>query len=94
MCFLACARKADMDHVAGVAKLKRYIGREGLTQSGFAVKAKVPGPQVSLWLSGQRRPSITSALKIQTATAGEVTVADWALLRRRRSPSLNHQGSR
>jgi DNA-binding transcriptional regulator YdaS (Cro superfamily) len=66
--------------VPGVAKLKSYMKARALTQSAFAEKAGVPGPQVSLWLSGARCPSIASALKIETATGGKVVVSDWAKL--------------
>jgi len=61
----------------GPAKLKKYLHRQGLTQEQFAVLARVPGPQVSLWLSGRRRPGLDSAFKLEQATGGAVRAADW-----------------
>jgi transcriptional regulator with XRE-family HTH domain len=73
--------------VPGISKLKSYMKARGLTQSAFAEAAGVPGPQVSLWLSEARRPSIASALKIESATGGSVVVADWVEQRKRPAKS-------
>jgi transcriptional regulator with XRE-family HTH domain len=61
----------------GREKLRRFLEKHELTQEAFAAKAKVPGPQVSLWLSGKRRPGPDSIAKIEKATDGEITLADW-----------------
>jgi transcriptional regulator with XRE-family HTH domain len=61
----------------GRAKLRRFLKQHGLTQEAFAEKAHVPGPQVSLWLSGKRRPGPDSIAKLRDATGGEITFDDW-----------------
>lgn len=61
----------------GAEKLRAYLKDHRLTQEQFAEAAGVPGPQVSLWLGGKRRPSLASALKLEAATAGAVRAADW-----------------
>ena len=48
-----------------------------MTQLEFAELAGVPGPQVSMWLSGRRRPGLESAFKIEKATGGKVRATDW-----------------
>lgn len=70
----------------GPTKLRAYMKRSGLTQEQLAAAADVPGPQVSLWLNRKRRPSLESAFKIERATAGEVTAADWLPSRRAHRP--------
>jgi DNA-binding transcriptional regulator YdaS (Cro superfamily) len=67
-----------MEGMTGATKLQQWMEGRGLKQSAFAALANVPGPQVSLWLNERRRPSISSALKIESATGGFVRVADWA----------------
>ncbi len=62
----------------GAQKLAAYLKRGGLTQLEFAKLAGVPGPQVSMWLSGRRRPGLNSAFKIERATAGAVPAFCWA----------------
>ena len=61
----------------GSAKLAAYLKQKKLTQQAFAEAAQVPGPQVSMWLSGRRKPGIASALKIERATRGQVRIQDW-----------------
>ena len=73
----------------GRDRLAAHLKRNGLTQLAFAERARVPGPQVSMWLSGRRRPGLESALKIERATAGEVRAADWLAPRPRRSAARN-----
>lgn len=67
---------------SGAHKLTRYLASNDLTQEQFAELAGVPGPQVSMWRNGRRRPSINSALVIEEATGGFITVRDWALPRK------------
>lgn len=71
--------------MTGPEKLRKFIDRAGLTQEQFAVLAKVPGPQVSMWLSGRRKPNLASAAKLQAATAGAVQWTDWIVVKRRRA---------
>lgn len=65
----------------GRRKLRRYLAKHRLTQEAFAALADVPGPQVSLWLRGERKPGLASAFAIQQATAGAVRAEDWLALK-------------
>lgn len=69
--------------MTGRQKLRRYLAKKKLTQDAFAAKAGVPGPQVSLWLNGERTPGLASAFAIEEATGGEVKASDWIASRRR-----------
>jgi DNA-binding transcriptional regulator YdaS (Cro superfamily) len=68
--------------MTGIAKLSAFLDEHGLTQTAFAELAGVPGPQVSMWLSGRRCPGLASALKIEQATNGEVPASSWVKPRR------------
>lgn len=57
--------------------LREYLDAEKLSQQDFAERARVPASQVSLWLSGARRPGLENTEKVRTATDGKVTAADW-----------------
>lgn len=61
----------------GAQKLADHLRKTGMTQLEFAELAGVPGPQVSMWLSGRRRPGLESAFKIERATGGKVRATDW-----------------
>lgn len=61
----------------GRSKLAKYLRGKKLTQEQFAEIAGVPGPQMSLWLSGKRKPGLESAVKIEDATGGFVNHRDW-----------------
>ena len=63
--------------MSGIARLAAYLDERGLTQTAFAALADVPGPQVSMWLSGRRCPGLASALKIERATEGAVPASSW-----------------
>ena len=66
-------------------KLSRFIADEELTQDQFADIARIPAPQISLWLSGKRRPGLMNAFKLERATRGIVRATEWsAELERRR----------
>jgi len=69
--------------MSGPELLRKYLTQNGLTQEQFAVTAKVPGPQVSLWLSGARRPNLASAFKLEAATRGFVRATSWIPSKRR-----------
>ena len=70
--------------MTGPERLRKYLIQNGLTQEQFAAAAQVPGPQVSLWLSGSRKPSLASAFKLQKATDGFVQATDWIQPSRRK----------
>lgn len=57
--------------------LAAYLTEKKLTHEAFAARAGVPGPQVSLWLSGHRRPGLENAFRIQDATGGAVPASSW-----------------
>jgi len=63
--------------MSGIERLASYLARKGLTQGAFALLARVPAPQVSMWLAGRRRPGLASALKIARATQGAVPASSW-----------------
>ncbi|MEI6225754.1 MAG: helix-turn-helix transcriptional regulator [Deltaproteobacteria bacterium] len=71
--------------MSGPELLRKYLTQNGLTQEQFAAAAKVPGPQVSLWLSRARKPNLASAFKIEAATGGLVRATDWIPSKRRRA---------
>lgn len=71
--------------MTGADKLRKYLAREKLTHEQFAVVAKVPGPQVSMWLSERRRPGLVNAFKIEAATDGAVRATDWVRATPRRA---------
>jgi hypothetical protein len=78
-------------------KLGTYLRRQGLSHRVFAARAGVPHlhPMVGLWAKGTRFPSIPTAMAIETATGGEVTVSYWGGLKRRHARSIPRQaGSR
>jgi DNA-binding transcriptional regulator YdaS (Cro superfamily) len=57
-----------------------------MNQKRFAALAHIPGPQVSMWLSGRRRPGLTNAMKIELATKGAVPAESWARGLKRKQP--------
>ena len=70
----------------GAKKLKRYMVSHDLNQEQLAARIQVPGPQISLWSNGRRRPSIAMALLLEEETGGFITVRDWAAPRKPRKP--------
>jgi transcriptional regulator with XRE-family HTH domain len=70
--------------MSGPDRLRKYLTQNSLTQEQFAMAAKVPGPQVSLWLSGARKPNLASAFKLEAATDGFVRATDWIAVPRRK----------
>jgi transcriptional regulator with XRE-family HTH domain len=78
----------------GAKKLRAYLEAKRLTHEQFAEHASVPGPQVSLWLSGKRRPGLESAFKIERATGGAVKAADWVPASKGRRPAPHRAAAR
>jgi transcriptional regulator with XRE-family HTH domain len=66
-----------MRAMEGQRKLRAYLKANKLTQEDFARQAGLDGPQISQWVAGPRRPSLASAIKLQNATAGFISVHDW-----------------
>jgi DNA-binding transcriptional regulator YdaS (Cro superfamily) len=70
--------------------LARYLRTNGETPPDFARRIGVRRATVWRWLNGQRVPDRTSAIIIEHATNGDVTVGSWAppvkapLVRRRK----------
>ena len=80
MCEFACANLRVMD---AITSLRRYQRANGLTQVALASRLGVTPAQVSMWLSGQRGPSLLTALQVQDRTGGLVPAASWKAKRRR-----------
>lgn len=64
--------------------LANYLADHGLTQRAFAKLIDAPPPQISMWLSGRRRPGLDYALAIEQVTGGEVPAASWSRRRKAR----------
>ena len=62
----------------GVARLRRYIKKTGMTQSQLADKLGMARGQLSHYVMGTRTPLIHQALTIQTFTKRAVTIESWA----------------
>ncbi|WP_240579248.1 helix-turn-helix domain-containing protein [Ochrobactrum sp. A-1] len=58
-------------------KLKAYLKDHGLTHKAFGDAVGVTQAAVNRYVNGVRFPTRTVIIKIETATNGEVTVADW-----------------
>jgi DNA-binding transcriptional regulator YdaS (Cro superfamily) len=65
-----------MERSLGRAKLRRLLKGHG-AQTKFATESGVPQSQLSLYVRGDRRPGLSNALKIETATGGDIAAADW-----------------
>lgn len=57
--------------------LKEFINESRLSQREFARTIGIDPSYLSLLVSGQKRPSLTLAVKIERATAGKVTCLSW-----------------
>jgi len=55
-----------------------YLERHRISQKEFAEQAGVSPPMVCQWVSGKRRPCVTSALAIEKATGGKIPVSYWS----------------
>lgn len=58
-------------------KLKAYMERNNLSAVDFARKIRKPAPSLYAWMRGAATPALKTAIKIEKATNGEVTVYDW-----------------
>jgi transcriptional regulator with XRE-family HTH domain len=67
--------------------LREYLDEKKLSQGEAAAALKVSPSEVSLWLSGKRRPSYENGSKIEEWSGGAVTAKDWA-------PKKSKQGRR
>ena len=59
-------------------KLKKWITREGLTQTDAAALIGMTGGHLSMLIAGKRRPSLSTLDRIDRVTEGKVTWKDWA----------------
>lgn len=70
-------------------RLRDFLREAALSQNAFARLSGIAQPQVSMYVTGRRRPSIETAIAIERATRGMVPVHSWADLpggsRRRRA---------
>ena len=62
----------------GVARLRKYVKKTGMTQEQLAEKLGMARGQLSHYLMGTRTPLIHQALTIQTFTKKAVTIESWA----------------
>lgn len=58
-------------------KLKSYMARNNLSAEMFARRIRKPAPSLYAWLRGSSTPALKTAIRIEKATKGEVTVYDW-----------------
>ena len=61
--------------------LADYLARHEMSQRALARLLRVPSPMVCQWASGDRRPGLANALKIEEATAGAVPARYWTTVR-------------
>lgn len=61
----------------GGEKLRAWLNKRKMTQSAFTIQLNVSWSTVSNWLRGRRKPNRESALRIEKATGGHVSVRDW-----------------
>ncbi len=59
-------------------KLKRWIKKEGLTQTVAAARIGMTDAHLSYLIAGKRRPSVSTIDRIDFITSGKVTWEDWA----------------
>ena len=62
--------------------LNEFLNERGLTQCQFALLCELSETHVSRLVSGQKKPSFNSLVKIHNATNGAVTFNDLAGARR------------
>jgi len=58
-------------------KFARFLEKSGLSAKGFAVKHKISQPMVCQLRTGNRKPSLAMAVRIQKITGGKVRPQDW-----------------
>ncbi|HEV7253848.1 MAG TPA: helix-turn-helix transcriptional regulator [Mesorhizobium sp.] len=57
--------------------LERYLSDRGIKPAHFATEVGVPASTITRLLRGERSPGLGLVAKIQAATAGAVTAADF-----------------
>lgn len=69
--------------IKGMDKLRAFVERQSNAPMRQAADALgVSRPYLYDLMSGKRQPSFNTALRIEKATAGEISVADWPNLAR------------
>lgn len=58
--------------------LKEYRDKRGLSQEKFGELIDADQSLISKYESGDRRPTLKAALKIETVTNGEIPMKNWA----------------
>jgi len=61
----------------GPRLLKRYLTETQQRAADLSRAARVDQAQLSRWLSGQGRPDIDSAARLERATGGKVPILAW-----------------
>lgn len=59
------------------SSLGKYLIRNNMTVSDMSYILKRPVATIYKWSSGQSKPNVISAVKIEEATNGEVSVYSW-----------------
>jgi hypothetical protein len=57
--------------------LRLYLGEIGMTAEAFAIDHGFSPWSVRHWTRGNKHPSLDMQIRLETATAGAVTPADW-----------------
>jgi len=68
-------------------QLFEWLPANGVSQRAFAPRINVSQPTLSRYLKGITVPNAITTAKIEEATGGEVTMADWVTL-----PSIMNAG--
>lgn len=64
-----------MSHI--MDKLRNFITQNGHTEASFAALIGANQSTINRLLSGDRKPSLKTALSIEKATKGKVKAQDW-----------------
>jgi transcriptional regulator with XRE-family HTH domain len=74
--------------------LEKYLKKnDDESQAHFAARAGVSQSALSAWLRGTRTPDIASAVAVEEATGGAVSVASWAHRDRRRKQAKRQRST-
>jgi transcriptional regulator with XRE-family HTH domain len=60
-----------------IERLREWMQGQGHTQATFSTASGFSDALVSMWLSGHRRPSLASAVRLEALTGGSIPVAAW-----------------
>ena len=58
-------------------KLAQYLRTSGQSQRAFAARIGIHHSVLSRFIAGKAKPSLSTALRIQRETDGQVSVEEW-----------------